>query len=140
MGLKVGIVWPLPHSLLNLFTCISSRQAQFWVEIVLVQLVSLTPCWGSCLTAGCSLFRVQISLPYISAKITPLDSLVPSNLSSLAHPKDAPPFHPHLLQISINCPCLLVPSCLSPHLFLFSLPSPFLSALLSSSLFSFCLL
>ena len=125
-----GIIWPLPHSLLNLFTCIFSRQAQFCVDMFLVQLVSLTPHWGSCLATVCSLFRVHISLPCISAKITHIDSLVPSNLSSLAHPKDTPPCHPHLLQISINCPGPLVLSFHFPHLILFSLPSPFLSALI----------
>ena len=108
--------------------------------MILDQFVTLTPHWVSCQTAGSSVFRVHISLPCISAKITPIDSLLPSNLLSLAHPKDTPPFHPHLLQISIHCPGTLVLSCLSPHLFLFSPPSHFLSALLSSSLSSICLI
>ena len=107
-----GIVWPFPHSLLNLVTCISSRQAKFWVVMFLVQFVSLIPHWGSCLAVGCGLFRVHISLQYISAKITHIESLMPSSLSSLAHPKNTPPFHSHLLQISINCPGPLVLSCL----------------------------
>ena len=72
-----------------------------------------------------AVFRVQISLPCISAKITPIDSLLPSNLLSLAHPKDAPPFHPHLLQISIHFPGTLVLSCLTPPVPVLS-PFPFL--------------
>ena len=133
-----GTVWLFPHSLLNLFTSISSRQARFWVEIFLAQLVSLTPHCGSCLAAGCVHFKDHISLPLISAKINPIDSLVPSNLSSLAHAKDIPHFHLQLLQISINCTGPLVLFCLLPHLFLFSLlfPFPFLiCSLIQFSLF-----
>ena len=89
------------------------------------QFVTLTPHSVSCQTAGSSVFRVHISLPCISAKITPIDSLLPSNLLSLAHPKDAPPFHPHLLQISIHCPGTLVLSCLTPPVPVLS-PFPFL--------------
>ena len=135
-----GRVWSLPHSLLNLFTCISSRQAKFRVEIFLVQLVSLTPHWGSCLAAGCSLFRVHITLWCISAKITPIDSLIHSNFSSLTHPKDTPSFHPTCCRFQLIV--LILWSSLFPHNTCSSSlpPSPFLSALLSHSLSFICLL
>ena len=58
------------------FSCISSRQDTFWVGTLSVLLVSLPLHRGSCLAAGCGLFRVHISLLCNSAKIRAIDSFV----------------------------------------------------------------
>ena len=134
---RQSIVWTFPHSMLHLFTSTSCRQHRFWVERTLVMFVFLSLHWGSCLASGWSLFSVHNSLTCIYAKITPKDSLVSSNLSSLTNNKDTIPLYPHLLQISIHC--------LGHHLSLTTLfhglsPFHFLSALLSSSLSYICVL
>lgn len=67
-------------------------QYKLWVEIFLFSLVYLTLYWGTCLTAECGIFRIQISLLCISPEITPIVYLVSSHSCSLAHPKGVPAF------------------------------------------------
>ena len=75
-----GYCLAIPSFWVPSFTCISCRQDKFCEERSLVQFVSLTLHWGSCLATVCGLFSEHVSLPFISAKIIPIDSLVPSHL------------------------------------------------------------